>query len=184
MTQTISRLYNSYPDAHDTVLILKAEGVPEDDISIVSGEGSAQDGLISSDTGAGAGLGGMLGVAGGVLAGLGMVTVPGLQPIVAAGWLATTGAGAVAGALTGALAGGLVGLLSEHGISPDLSRIYSEGVDRGATLILVRTSESEVAHVQAVLARHAPVDLPPVDPAPVDVAGPDRQVDAQMENSR
>jgi len=159
MKQTISRLYDTYADAHDTVLILKAEGVPEDDIGIVSGNGSASNQTIASDAGVGAGLGGMLGVAGGMLAGLGMATVPGLQPVIAAGWLATAGAGAAAGALTGALAGGLVGILSEHGISPDLSKIYAEGVERGATLILVRTADAEIAHVQSVLARHAPVDL-------------------------
>lgn len=50
-----------------------------------------------------------------ILAGKGDDTfiIPGVGPVVAAGWLAATAAGAVAGAVAGGAAGGLIGALSE-----------------------------------------------------------------------
>ena len=46
-----------------------------------------------------------------MLAGLGLLAIPGLGPVVAAGWLAATAVGAVAGAATG----GVIGALTQAG---------------------------------------------------------------------
>jgi hypothetical protein len=63
--------------------------------------------------GAGAGVGAAVGGTAGLLTGLGLMAIPGVGPVVAAGWLVAT----AAGALTGAAAGGLIGALTQVGVS-------------------------------------------------------------------
>jgi hypothetical protein len=65
---------------------------------------------------------------------LGVIAIPGIGPLVAAGVLATT----LAGAVGGTLVGGLVGALADHGVSEEDAHVYSEGVRRGDTLVTVR----------------------------------------------
>ena len=120
MTATISRLYNSYADAKEAVRNLEAAGVPHNDISIIA---SNADQWYSSDrtgeqgtfpdrdldgkddraeaAGAGAGVGAAAGGTAGLLAGLGLMAIPGVGPVVAAGWLVSTLAGAAAGGVAG-----------------------------------------------------------------------------------
>jgi hypothetical protein len=64
-------------------------------------------------TAAGAGIGVAVGGVGGLLAGLGTFAIPGIGPVVGAGWLATT----LIGAMAGGAAGGIVGSLTEAGIA-------------------------------------------------------------------
>src|SRR3984885_8868127 len=124
MAVTISRLYDKYADAQQAVRGLEAAGVPHSDISIVAnnsdnwyGGKKDRDGDGVDDraeaAGAGAGVGAGLGGAAGLLAGLGLLAIPGLGPVVAAGWLAATAVGAAAGAATV----GIVGALTEAGVS-------------------------------------------------------------------
>ena len=70
----------------------------------------------------------------GLPAGLGLLAIPGLGPVVAAGWLAATAVGAAAGAATG----GIVGALTEAGVSEEEAHSYAEGVRRGGTLVSAR----------------------------------------------
>jgi hypothetical protein len=63
--------------------------------------------------------------------------IPGLGPVVAAGWLTATAVGAAAGAATG----GIVGALTEAGVSKDDASLYAEGVRRGGTLVSARVPE-------------------------------------------
>ena len=95
-----------------------------------------------------------VGGAGGLLAGLGIMAIPGIGPVVAAGWLATTLVGAVAGAATG----GLVGALVDAGVSKYDAEVYSEAIRRGGTLVTVQAEDSMVSKVDAILDRHQPVD--------------------------
>ena len=105
MSKTITRLFDDYADATTAVRGLEALGISHDDISIVANnahghhhaggqhdgnDGVNEDGDVSRGTSTGA----LLGGAGGLLAGLGLLAIPGLGPIVAAGWLAATAAGA------------------------------------------------------------------------------------------
>ena len=73
----------------------------------------------------------------GLLAGLGMLAISGLGPVVAAGWLVSTAALAV----TGGAAGGLIGSLTQHGVDEDEDNAYAEGVRRGGTLVTARVPE-------------------------------------------
>src|SRR5690349_22047154 len=109
MTATISRLYDSYADAQRGVAALEAAGVPHSDISIVANNSDnwyGTSGRVDRDrdgtddraegAGKGAGIGAGVGSAVGLLAGLGLLAIPGLGPVVAAGWLASTAGGAAA----------------------------------------------------------------------------------------
>ena len=96
----------------------------------------------------------MVGGGAGLLAGLGLLAIPGLGPVVAAGWLAATAVGAAAGAATGGLVGALVGA----GVSHGEAEVYSESVRRGGTLVSVRVPDEDASRIQAILDRFKPID--------------------------
>jgi hypothetical protein len=86
-----------------------------------------------------------------LLAGLGLLAIPRLGPVVAAGWLASTALGAAAGAATG----GVVGALTQAGISKDDAPLYAEGVRRGGTLVSARVADADRARLDAILNKSA-----------------------------
>jgi hypothetical protein len=86
-----------------------------------------------------------------LLAGLGLLAIPGLGPVVAAGWLASTALGAAAGAATG----GVVGALTQAGISKEDAPIYAGGVRRGGTLVSARVPDADRARLDSVLNKSA-----------------------------
>jgi len=165
MSRTITRLFDNYSDASNAVRDLEALGVSHDNLSIVANnsdgthgshdhEGVNDDGDVTRGVSTGAVLGG----AGGLLAGLGLLAIPGLGPIVAAGWLAATAAGAGLGAIGGAATGGIVGALKNAGHSDEEAHVYSEGVRRGGTLVSAKVPDDLADEAQAVLERHRSVD--------------------------
>ncbi len=166
MTKVISRLYPSYDRATQAVRDLEAAGVPHSDISIVannadnwykeSGTGRVDRDRDGTDdraegAGAGAGIGAGIGGTAGLLAGLGLLAIPGIGPVVAAGWLAATAAGAAAGGLTG----GIVGALTQTGVSDEDAHVYAEGVRRGGTLVTARVADGAASNLESVLDRSA-----------------------------
>jgi hypothetical protein len=169
--QTITALFDRYEDASTAVSKLEAGGIPHADISIVSNnEGDRHSALlrgnehhVSDDTrekakdgtGTGATLGTVVGGAAGLLAGLGLIAIPGVGPVVAAGWLVATLTGAGIGAAAGGLAGGLTGA----GVSEKDAHAYGEGVRRGGTLVTVRADEARGPTVMDILEQHGSVDL-------------------------
>ena len=165
MSKTITRLFDDYGDATAAVRDLEALGISHGDISIVAnnahghhalgeGEGVNDHGDVSRGTSTGA----LLGGAGGLLAGLGLLAIPGLGPIVAAGWLAATAVGAGIGAAGGAATGSLVGALKNAGHTDEEANVYSEGVRRGGTLVSAKVSDDQATRAEAVLDRNRSVD--------------------------
>ncbi len=106
---------------------------------------------IADGAGKGATTGGLLGGGAGLLAGLGMLAIPGLGPVVAAGWLASAAVGAVVGAVAGGTAGGLLGALKEAGHSDDEANVYAEGVRRGGTLVSVKADNDDADRIETLL---------------------------------
>ncbi|HEV7266121.1 MAG TPA: hypothetical protein VGN83_14545 [Falsiroseomonas sp.] len=167
-TRSIARLYDSAEHARRAVNDLEAAGFRHDDISYLGGQSaaSANDTVTAAesrrgDTGAesgaatGATLGTVLGGGAGLLAGLGALAIPGIGPVVAAGWLVATLTGAGVGAAAGGLLGGLLGA----GFGEEEAATYSEGVRRGGHLVVVRTEESRVVEAERLLDSHGPVDM-------------------------
>lgn len=168
-TRTIARLFNSYADASAAVSDLEAAGFAADDISLVArgaedggattGETTERTGETGAATGGatGATLGTLVGGGAGLLAGIGALAIPGIGPVVAAGWLVAT----LTGAGVGAAAGGLLGALTQAGLGEEEAEVYAEGVRRGSNLVTVRTDESRAAEVEAVMLRHNAQDTDP-----------------------
>jgi hypothetical protein len=159
--KTVTGLFDDYSDASAAVSALEARGVPSSDISIVSNNADKRHGNddnAAEGAGTGAGIGAAVGGVGGLLTGLGIMAIPGVGPVVAAGWLAATAAGAVAGAVAGGAAGGLIGALTESGVSEDHAHVYAEGVRRGGTLVTARVADSVYAEAEAILRQNNWVD--------------------------
>src|SRR4029453_7596215 len=160
--RTITALFDDYDDAVEAVRRLKQAGITDADISLVSGSekhrastrSDADDDTVS-DAGKGAAIGGALGGGAGLVAGLGMLAIPGLGPVVAAGWLASTLVGAGAGAATG----GGVGALGGGGVDGADAHTSAEGIRRGGTLVTVRAEEAQADRVIAILDDEGTVNL-------------------------
>ncbi len=158
---TLTHLYDSHQEASRVVTELERSGISEADISLVSNNADnryGSDGMVDRDSdgvddraegaATGAGVGATIGGVGGLLAGLGMMAIPGIGPVVAAGWLASTALGAA----VGGAAGGIVGALTQAGVSEDDAQVYAEGVRRGGTLVSVRVSEAKRSDAERILA--------------------------------
>lgn len=166
---TVSGLFDNYDDALTAVNKLQALGIDRAQISLVAnnsddwyGRRTAEadgDGNAGEGAATGAGIGAVVGGAGGLLTGLGMMAIPGVGPVVAAGWLVATGVGAVAGAAAGGAVGGLVGALTSEGVPEDRAHVYAEGVRRGGTLVSARVPADREIEAQAILDDEASVDL-------------------------
>ena len=175
MTRTITRLYDNRNDALEAAHEVERMGIPTRDISIVASNkdswydkdrGDLKDGKAhdkAHDTGGGvakgAATGGVLGAGAGLLTGLGLLTIPGIGPVVAAGWLGATVIGAATGAVAGGAIGGLVGALTDAGVPEEEAHIYSEGVRRGGTLLSIRAPDARASDVEMALDRYRPTDI-------------------------
>jgi stress response protein YsnF len=154
----IAHSYDTYDHAVRVVHALEAAGVPHDDVSLMSGDkdrtvatniagDTAADTAKATGAGTGATVGTVLGGGAGLLAGLGSLAIPGVGPVVAAGWLIAT----LAGAGVGAAAGGLLGSLTGAGVEEADAKGYAEHVGRGGTLVTVRANDDDAARVEYIL---------------------------------
>lgn len=181
MTRTVTRLFDSHIEALAAVDELENEGVDRDAISLVSNNADnwhsghphpgrrATDGPlgdvdgdgdndVAEGAGKGATTGGLIGGGAGLLAGLGMLAIPGLGPVVAAGWLVSTAVGAAIGAAAGGATGGLLGALKDAGHSDEEANVYTEGVRRGGTLVSVKADDSQAGRIEQILSGRLGVD--------------------------
>jgi len=166
--RTIVHVYDSYADAQHVVNELEAAGIAHDNISVVSNRGSdgrsstgsASDTESDASSGAGTGAvaGTVLGGGAGLLAGLGAMAIPGVGPVVAAGWLIATLTGAGIGAAAGAATGGLVGALTDSGVSEREAHVHAEGVRRGGTMVTVRTNDAHAGQVESIMSTRGHAD--------------------------
>jgi hypothetical protein len=176
MARTVVAIYDAFQTANAAVRDLVDIGFPRDNISIIAnnsqgeintpGASNPSGSSAAEETGAGAGVGAGIGAAiggiGGLLIGLGALTIPGLGPVLAAGPLAVAlstltgaGVGAVAGGVTGGLLGALIGL----GIPEDEAQYYAEGVRRGGVLVTVQTDDFNTDQILDILNQHNPADI-------------------------
>ncbi|WP_421762211.1 general stress protein [Devosia sp.] len=157
--RTVTGLFDNRDDAHHAVSALKDAGIASDDISIVFNHPEDAEDDVAEGAGTGAGIGAAVGGAGGLLAGLGMLAIPGIGPVVAGGWLLSTVVGAAAGAAVGGATGGLIGALTSAGVEEHEAHVYAEGVRRGGTLVTARVDDSLVDAANAILKDSRSVDV-------------------------
>jgi uncharacterized membrane protein len=157
MTRVTSYLFDDYQSARSAVMALQEAGFTSKDVSIVASNADNRHADEKDASGAvkGASVGGAVGAGAGILTALGVLAIPGLGPLVAAGVLATT----LTTTAAGAAAGGLIGSLTDYGVSEKDAHLYAEGIRRGGTLVTVRTSHDRVEAAEAILRRHDPVDM-------------------------
>lgn len=148
MIRTITRRYRSFEDARNVVVRLSEAGIPAQRIGLVGRRRTGDD-----NAAAAAGIGGAAGAAAGAVISLGALTLPGVGPVIAAGWL-------LGGAAAGALAGGVVGALVDAGVTEPEARGHSEAVQEGAALVAVQAEPGEVRQVEAILDAALPVATP------------------------
>jgi hypothetical protein len=161
--KTVTGLFDNYDDASVAVGELEAMGIPHSNISIVAsksdGRHDSDGSKAAGDAAGGAGLGAVIGGAGGLLTGLGLMAIPGVGPVVAAGWLAATAVGAVGGAVVGGAAGGIVGALTDSGVPENDAHVYAEGVRRGGTLVTAKVDDLRAADAERILGQNKSVNL-------------------------
>lgn len=148
MTVTLSRLFDAYSEAQAAIARLENAGIDEADISVIANN---SDKWFSPDlagaAGKGAAVGAGFGGVGGLLAGLGLLAVPGLGPLVAAGWLVA----AVGGAAVAGVAGSAIGMLAEAGVATNDAEVYAESIRRGGSLVSVRVADQDRDRIDAIL---------------------------------
>jgi hypothetical protein len=159
--RTVTGLFDTYQHARNAVHALKDAGIKSADISFVSSspEDIAETDAIGDGATTGAEVGAVLGGAGGLLAGLGLLAIPGIGPVVASGWLFAAAMGALAGAGVGAATGGVVGALTGAGVSEEDAHFYAEGLRRGGTIVTTRVDEDHADMAHNILRDAGGVDI-------------------------
>ena len=146
--KTIAGLYDTYGDAEVAVRELEGAGIPTDEISIIAPDGSQRSG---SPAATGVGIGAAVGGISGFLAGVGAITVPGLGPVVGAGWLVAT----LTGAAAGGMAGGMLEVFTHAGIDEADAYVYAEHIRGGGTMVMARVGQVQEDAATAILKRSA-----------------------------
>ena len=165
MVKTIVGSFDSFNEAHKVAGDLRAAGFLDSDISIVANNAAGEfrddprvTSVKDSDTSAtakGAVTGAVVGGGAGLAASLAGLAIPGIGPIIAAGPIVAT----LAGAGTGAVAGGLIGGLVDLGVPESDAQYYAESVRRGGALVTVRCDESRADEVSAIMRERGAVDI-------------------------
>src|SRR5947209_4433650 len=157
---TVVGLFDTRDRAQAAIEQLRSMGIDSNKISVVMrSREEAQD--LATDTGVAGGAvtgavgGGVLGGLAGLLVGIGALAIPGIGPVVAGGWLATT----LVGAGIGAAAGGLVGALVDAGVPEEEARMYQTGVERGGVLVAVQAPDEQESSVRDFLNRNGARDV-------------------------
>ena len=181
MAGTNSAVFGIYPSrsrAEEAVNHLTAGGFRSEDISVL-----LQDNVGSKDfahekhtkapegTTAGVLAGGVIGGTIGLLAGIGLLAVPGLGPLIAAGPViaALTGVG------SGGVVGGIVGALVGMGIPEYEAKRYEGRIKEGGVLLSVHCDNVDwVTKAKDLLDQTGAEDIASASEAPADFAKSDK----------
>jgi len=105
----------------------------------------------SEGAGVGATTGTVLGGITGFLIGVGVLAIPGVGPILAAGAEISALGSTLAGAGIGAATGGIIGALVGMGIPEENAKVYNERVKAGQYLLMVSGTEDDLRRVEPIL---------------------------------
>lgn len=142
-------IFESENQAINVIERLKEIGYREDDITVIAKDKDKMDRLDdktdvdaktmgdSDKVGEGAAIGGVLGGLAAALPALGLLAIPGIGPILAAGPIV----GIIGGVVAGGVAGGLIGALVEMGVDEEDAEEYKQQIDLGKIVILVENRD-------------------------------------------
>ena len=175
---TVIGVFNNRSQAETAVSQLRGQGISQDSVSIVGRENNLRGGTSTNNNDSGfspadwhkgdgdvAGMtggttqdlsngttaGGAIGGLAGVLAGAGLLTIPGIGPLLALG--------PIVGGLAGATAGGLTGALVDLGITPKRSEHYQSELQRGGIITAVQCDPGKVDSIANVLRSNGAQDV-------------------------
>jgi len=158
MSKAVFCIANSEAQAETVVTQLKEAGFSYDDISVLFPDRGGtrtfaheQQTKAPEGAAAGAGTGGVVGGTLGWLAGIGVLSITGLGPLIAAGPILAALSGAAVGAAVGGITGALVGM----GIPEYEAKRYEGRIQKGNILISVHTESSEEASHAKQIFRNA-----------------------------
>ena len=146
MKKAVMCIVSSKEQADDVVIRLQQDGFPLGDISVLfPDQHGTRDFAHQHNTKApegavaGATSGGVIGGAVGLLAGLGLIAIPGIGPVLAAGPIVA----ALAGIGVGGVSGGIIGALAGLGIPELEAKVYEVKIKGGNMLVCVHTEDAE-----------------------------------------
>jgi len=156
-------MFDNIAEAHKAVDELTQLGLSRSDVSIIAPKRDDTDTIDSSQdkthaaegAGIGATTGALAGGAAGILASLGLLAIPGIGWLLAAGPIVAT----LTGAGIGAAAGGIIGALVGLGIPEEDAEQYEEGIRRGGTVVTAKADDSSADEAAAILDRHGAVNM-------------------------
>jgi len=170
MSKTVVGLFDDFQDAQSVVRDLTNAGFLRESISIAANQnasGYTGDGsdfstgaspaanAAGKDATIGTGVGGVAGL----LVGLGLLTIPGIGPVLAAGPIIAAIGATAAGAGIGAAAGGIIGGLTHLGVPKEHADYYAEGVRRGGTLVTVDAADDKAQQAVDIMNGNGAVDI-------------------------
>jgi hypothetical protein len=177
-------IYSTRIGAENATDGLVRAGFPASDISVLLPEslggpkdmGTEKSTKAPEGAAAGATTGGVIGGALGVLAGVGMLAIPGLGPFIAAGPIMAGLAGLGVGGAVGGFAGALVGM----GIPEFEAKRYEGRLQKGGILLSVHCATSEeIKRAKEVLDRTGAEDVSSTSEAASDSDKSDREAAAR-----
>ncbi|MDY9921871.1 MAG: general stress protein [Synergistota bacterium] len=150
MDKVLVGIFETENDAISAIRRLKNSGYQEDEITVVAkdrekmeniadmtdADTKTQDGDGEIGTGVviGAGIGGLAAA----MPALGLILIPGIGPLLAAGPIALI----IGGIITGGLAGGLVGALVKMGVNEEDAKEYDGYINIGKILVMVNNKNN------------------------------------------
>jgi hypothetical protein len=163
MKKAVVGILESHAHTETVIESLRANGFSVNDISVLfPDKHGARDFVHEPSTKApegalaGVGTGGVIGGTLGLLAGIGVLALPGIGSLIAAGPLLAALSGAAAGATVGGLAGALVGL----GIPELEARVYDGKLRGGNILLAVHVADAEAQRTaEQILQRYGARDV-------------------------
>ncbi len=163
MSTAVFCIAQSETIANKIVERLKSAGFSDGDISVLfPDKSSTRDFAHEKNTKApegatvGAGTGGVIGGTLGLLAGIGMLAIPGVGPFIAAGPIMASLSGIAVGATVGGITGALIGM----GIPELEAKLYEGKIKGGNILISVHSDDSdEVAKAKKIFESEQATDI-------------------------
>ena len=148
-------------DVESALRALKDDGFNMDNVSLLAKDLDGVEGAeevtekhgneAPEGAGIGATTGTVLGGIGGFLIGAGVLAIPGVGPVLAAGVGISEIAATLAGAGIGAAAGGIIGALVGLGIPEEKAKVYEDRIKAGEYLLMVTGTEDHVQSAATIL---------------------------------
>lgn len=140
MHKVLVGIFETVNEANNVIIRLKEIGYSDDDITVLAKDKEMMDHLEgdADKVAAGAAIGGTIGGIAAAIPALGLLAIPGIGPILAAGPIAVI----LGGVLAGGVAGGLIGAFVKMGINEEDAKKYEYQLEQGKIIVLVENREN------------------------------------------